>query len=90
MITNLLAMVTVCIVTNITMTNNAVAGYGADKVWKSVPATEKTEITEVVEFITIKLDPEQLKQIGWIGGFWEGTTKRVLSHKEHKMGVTEE
>jgi hypothetical protein len=43
--------------------------------------TEKTETTEVVEIRTIKIDPEQLRSLGWVGGLIEGVQTRILSRK---------
>lgn len=85
--TNLIAIIAVCVVTNVTTSDNGSTGcpYGAGCLvigcnhQPGKPATEKTETTEVVEILRIKIDPEQLREIGWVGGVIEGEQKRVLS-----------
>ena len=87
--TNLIAIVAMCIVTNVTTADNGIGGcpYGAGCLvigcnhQPPKPATEKTETTEVVEVLTIKINPEQLRTLGWVGGLIEGEQKRVLSRK---------
>jgi len=91
--TNLLATIAFCIVTNVsTNVEREVVGRHA------IPCPEgrigclvyhseieygkeiaKTETTEVSEIMTITIDPRQLVEIGWAGGLIEGKQTRVLS-----------
>jgi hypothetical protein len=96
--TNLLAIVTVCIITNVTHCDNEVRAphqfqwvIGEPQSGSVVKeATEKTETTEVVEVLTIKIEPEQLRDIGWIGGKLEGKQERVLSRNVRRWRKREE
>ena len=93
--TNLIAMITLCIVTNVTTevgvpcpgcalwsiqrgTEN-IPGHEYNCPEKDLPRDTKRETTEIVEILRIKIDPEQLRSLGWVGGLIEGEQKRVLS-----------
>ena len=79
--TNLIAVVAVCIVTNVMQADNGKAGcpYGAGCLvlgcdhQPGYPATEKTETTEVVEVKTLKFS--------WEGEEYTAKRERVLSRK---------
>jgi hypothetical protein len=95
--TNLVAVVVVCIVTNVTQEigepcpgcavwsmrqgNVITPGHEYTCPEKDLPRDTKRETTEVIEVLTIKIDPEQLRNLGWVGGLIEGEQKRVLSRK---------
>ena len=95
--TNLIATVVVCIVTNVTTDigkpcpgcamwgtqqgNTFTPGHEYSCPEKSLPRDTKRETVEVVEILRIKIDPEQLRSLGWVGGLIEGEQKRVLSRK---------
>ncbi len=79
--TNLIAIVAMCIVTNVTTADNGMGGcpYGAGCLvigcnhQPPKPATEKTETTEVVEIKTLRFT--------WEGEEYTAKRERVLSRK---------
>jgi len=77
--TNLIATIVVCVVTNVASTDNAAYRQHPYIMWPEgggpevvdTPATEKTETTEVVEIKTLKFE--------WEGKPWTAEHRTVLS-----------
>ena len=101
MITNIIAVITVCIVTNVTTTDNAQMGYrlseqnggisygclvfGCTEDHDWVKATPATEKTETTEVVEVKTI-----KFTWEGQEYIGKCERVLSLRVRKWRLSED